>query len=217
MSTRNRPRPITSVVLVTGLALTAAACSSNGSSATATTETPRALAVTLSDSGCTPASFTVDPGAARFAITNDSGSKSEFEIRTNKPSILAESEGIAAGATADLDVTLDEGTFDLSCGTGTVYAGALVVGNGGGTTETTEAQPSSLTEVAAAYQAFAAPLLDTTVDQTDLLSDTIADGDLGKAKTIYVASRNGYEQLEPIAELFPDLDRSMDARADNWP
>ena len=217
MIQRTRARRIVTTAAVTGLALTAVACSSTSTSTSTTTELPKAFAVALTDTGCTPGTFTVDPGPTRITITNQSGSKSEFEIRTAKPSIVAESEGIAAGADADLDVTLDPGTYDLACGTGEVFTGALVVGDGGDTAGPTDTVPTSLTAVAAAYQAYATPLLDDTVEQTELLSDAIAAGDLAKAKTVYAASRNGYEQLEPVAELFPDLDSAMDARADDWP
>jgi iron uptake system EfeUOB component EfeO/EfeM len=88
------------------------------------------VAVTLTDQGCDPTSLTVDAGAVSFVITNSSSSRSEFEVRTSKPSIVGETEGIPAGGSGTLDLDLKDGTYNLSCGTGDVFEDALVVGSG---------------------------------------------------------------------------------------
>lgn len=54
--------------------------------------------------------------------------------------------------------------------------------------------------------------------QVDVAAFTAAveSGDLDAAARLYAPSRQGWERIEPVAELFPDLDRRMDARADDF-
>src|SRR5687767_10578438 len=40
-------------------------------------------------------------------------------------------------------------------------------------------------------------------------------GDIEKAKKLYAPTRTSYERVEPVAELFTDLDQSIDSRADD--
>jgi iron uptake system component EfeO len=41
-------------------------------------------------------------------------------------------------------------------------------------------------------------------------------GDVEKAKTLFAPTRTSYEKIEPVAELFSDLDRAIDSRADDF-
>ena len=41
-------------------------------------------------------------------------------------------------------------------------------------------------------------------------------GDVDKAKALFAPTRINYEAVEPIAELFSDLDVSIDSRADDY-
>ena len=189
--------------------LVVAACGSSGST-TATSDTtagPQQVPVTLTDQGCDPAALRVDAGAVTFVITNSSSSRSEFEVRTAKPSIVGESEGIAAGTTAELDLDLQDGTYDLSCGTGVGEVASA----------TTVEGAADLTGVVTAYTAYVDAQLDDLVSRTQALADATASGNLDTSRQTYGASRLPYERLEPIAELFPDLDGAMDAREDDFP
>jgi iron uptake system component EfeO len=55
-----------------------------------------------------------------------------------------------------------------------------------------------------------------------LVSDTTAfvaavkAGDVAKAKALFAPTRMSYEAIEPIAELFSDLDTAIDSRADDY-
>jgi len=50
------------------------------------------------------------------------------------------------------------------------------------------------------------------VTDTKAFTDAIKAGDIEKAKALYAPTRQHYERIEPIAELFSDLDGSIDAR-----
>lgn len=61
------------------------------------------------------------------------------------------------------------------------------------------------------------------LEQTDiLLQDTTAfvaavkAGELEQAKALFAPTRISYERIEPIAELFQDLDVAIDSRADDY-
>ncbi|MCQ8783705.1 iron uptake system protein EfeO [Mangrovibrevibacter kandeliae] len=73
-----------------------------------------------------------------------------------------------------------------------------------------------LVEPIADYKIFVAEKTGELVADTQAFVDAIKSGDLDKAKTLYAPTRMHYEAIEPIAELFSDLDASMDARADDY-
>ena len=52
---------------------------------------------------------------------------------------------------------------------------------------------------------------------TKQFTDAIRAGDVAKAKQLYAQVRVPWEQIEPVAELFPDSDGVIDSRADDFP
>ena len=73
-----------------------------------------------------------------------------------------------------------------------------------------------LVEPIAEYKLFVAEKTDQLVTDTEAFVAAIKAGDIEKAKALYAPTRMSYEAVEPIAELFSDLDVSMDARADDY-
>ena len=51
--------------------------------------------------------------------------------------------------------------------------------------------------------------------ETQKFTDAIKKGDLATAQKLYAPTRVHYESIEPIAELFSDLDGSIDSRVDD--
>lgn len=54
------------------------------------------------------------------------------------------------------------------------------------------------------------------VTTTKAFTDAVKKGDIATAKKLYAPARQHYERIEPVAELFSDLDASMDAREDDY-
>ena len=54
------------------------------------------------------------------------------------------------------------------------------------------------------------------VTAVDAFTAAVEAGDLAKAKTLYAPARVPYERMEPIAELFPDLDQAIDFRQEDF-
>ena len=65
------------------------------------------------------------------------------------------------------------------------------------------------------YKIYVATEVDQFVTQTQAFVDAIKAGDIEKAKTLYGPTRVSYDRIEPLAELFSDLDAAIDSRADD--
>ena len=93
-----------------------------------------------------------------------------------------------------------------------VLAAALPVGAFGATPP----DALDLVEPIADYKLYVAGKVDEFVTDTKAFVAAIKAGDLQAAKALYAPTRMSYEAVEPIAELFSDLDVSIDARADDY-
>lgn len=65
------------------------------------------------------------------------------------------------------------------------------------------------------YKIYVTEQVDQLVTQTQAFTDAINKGDIATAKKLYAPTRVHYESIEPIAELFSDLDGSIDSRVDD--
>jgi len=75
--------------------------------------------------------------------------------------------------------------------------------------------PLDLVKPVADYKIYVSKQVDQLVVQTRAFTDAVKAGDLDKAKQLYAPTRTHYEAIEPIAELFSDLDNAIDSRADD--
>lgn len=79
------------------------------------------------------------------------------------------------------------------------------------------AEPSlDLVGPLAEYKIYVSENTAKLVTDTHALVAAIKAGDVAKAKALFAPTRTSYEKIEPIAELFADLDSSIDARADDF-
>ena len=80
------------------------------------------------------------------------------------------------------------------------------------------AQPSPLDLVGpiSDYKLHVSETVDELVARTETLVAAIKAGDVAAAKARFAPTRQPYENVEPIAELFSDLDVSIDSRADDY-
>ena len=68
----------------------------------------------------------------------------------------------------------------------------------------------------AEYKLYVNTNLRELVKGVQAFTDAVKAGKLEDAKKLYAQVRRPYERIEPIAELFADLDKSIDARADDY-
>jgi iron uptake system component EfeO len=179
-------------------------------STTAAAQAP--ILVTVTDSGCEPATLSVPAGKVSFRILNKSQRAMEWEILKGVM-VVDERENIAPGFTQRLTTTLDPGTYGVTCGLLSNPKGTLTVTGGA----PAAAKPSVLQLVGpiAEYKVYVTGEVDALVGQTQGFVAAVKAGDLAKAKELYAPARIHYERIEPIAELFSDLDAAIDSRADD--
>ena len=65
------------------------------------------------------------------------------------------------------------------------------------------------------YKIYVTEQLDELASHTQQFTDAVKKGDLATAQKLYAPTRVYYESIEPIAELFSDLDASIDSRVDD--
>ena len=181
-------------------------------------EVGKPVDVAISDKGCDPASVTVEPGKSVFKIRNVSQRAVEWEILKGVD-VVEERENIIPGFTQTLSATLDAGDYQMTCGLLSNPKGVLTVAAAAGSGPAAKPGPLSPMDLVgplAAYKAYVTKEVDTLVDETKTLTEAVKSGRIDDAKALYAPARQHYERIEPIAELFNDLDGSMDSRADDF-
>jgi iron uptake system component EfeO len=162
--------------------------------------------------GCEPAALNVPAGAVQFQVTNASTRVLEWEVLKDVM-IVAEKENILPGFKQTLNVTLDAGDYAMTCGLLSNPKGAIKVA---GAQAAGPVDPMALVGPVSEYKLWVKAEADALVAATAAFTDAVKAGDVAGAKALFAPARVSYERIEPIAELFSDLDASMDARADDW-
>jgi iron uptake system component EfeO len=74
---------------------------------------------------------------------------------------------------------------------------------------------AALTDATTRYQQYVAAEVDKLVPATKKFTDAVRAGNLEAAKAAFAPARSYYEEVEPVAESFGDLDPDIDARIDD--
>jgi iron uptake system component EfeO len=171
--------------------------------------------VTVTDKQCEPMNITVNSGKTQFIIQNHSQKALEWEILKGVM-VVEERENIAPGFTQKMTANLQPGQYQMTCGLLTNPKGTLIV-KGEATADAAKADAVlSLGDAIANYRTYVMAETAELVKGTKAFTDAVKAGDVEKAKALYAPTRQHYERIEPIAELFSDLDGSIDAREDDY-
>ena len=195
-----------------------AAPASGASGAAAATGTPAVdgtVTVSVTDTACEPMQITVPSGKTTFVIKNASGRALEWEILKGVM-VVDERENIAPGLSNNLTATLLPGEYEMTCGLLTNPRGKLVVTDSGFKDTGNEADLEKLAKPLADYKVYVQGEAKELVAKTKAFTDAVKAGDIEKAKSLFAATRTHYERIEPIAELFNELDPAIDAREDDF-
>lgn len=207
----------TSITLVAaGLALAAlSACSSEpqqaGTAASSGPAKDSKIAVAANDTECKVAVNEVNAGTSTFAITNAGSKVTEFYVYAPGDRVMGEVENIVPGLTRDVIVELPAGTYEAACKPGMIGKGIrnpLTV-SGEHTPLTDDAK---LADATASYKRYIKSQSDTLLVKTQEFVDAVKAGDIDKAKALFPVARTYWERIEPVAEIFGDLDPAIDAR-----
>ncbi|MDO5059973.1 MAG: iron uptake system protein EfeO, partial [Neisseria sp.] len=171
--------------------------------------------VAVNDNACDPMELTVQSGKNVFNITNLSGRKLEWEI-LDGVMVVDERENIAPGLSDKMTVTLLPGEYAMTCGLLTNPRGKLIVEDSGFKPEAQQADLSALAQPLADYKAYVQEEAKLLTEKTAAFVAAVKAGKIDEAKALFAETRSHYERIEPIAELFNELDPAIDAREDDF-
>ncbi|OAK58694.1 multidrug DMT transporter permease [Variovorax paradoxus] len=173
-----------------------------------------AVTVTIQGNACDPNEITVPAGRTTFTIVNKSNRALEWEI-LDGVMVVEERENIAPGFSQTMTVKLQPGEFAITCGLLSNPRGKLRV-TPSAASDAEAARPSLVNYVGALaeYQTFLRLEAGSLEDAVGALSEAVKAGDLQQARALYTPAHQAYKRIEPMAELFADLDTRINARAD---
>jgi high-affinity iron transporter len=213
---RGRPAWVVPVAVVAAPAVLAGAAVALGGSRPAGAQT---VAVSATDCG---KGFTAPkPGRRTFQMRNTGDKTSEvYLIDPGTGAVYGEVEGLAPGTTRDLVATVAGGTYAWRCVPSSgkaVTSRAVRVTGGGGTTAVVPVSAHDLAAPLKSYKAYVNRGLTTLVARTRRLSDDIAAGRLGAARTDWLTAQRTYASLGAAYGTFQDYDQRIDGRPDGLP
>ena len=169
----------------------------------------------LSEAGCDPNVMEVPSGLVVFEVFNDGSEFAEFEIILDDEVI--DEVYLQPGFQANFATRLDGGDYETTCYLRSAPRGTLTVTGGPApTAPPSVVVPSDvLADYQAAYQRYVSERAGELVARTDLLVRALKGDALDRARELYATSRVPWEEIEPIAELFVDLDVAIDSREED--
>src|SRR4051794_8194520 len=206
------PRPAQRLLVACIAAAVLATASAAGARPVTAATDPHTVNVELTAAGC-PAKLVAPSGPTTFFLAN-TGAKAvdEFELLNGKGEVVGEVESLTIGSRGSFVVALDPGTYVTYCPGGKRERGRLVV-----TGEPVPQLGPQSQRTVDAYRAYVLEQAGQLVGTTTIFADAVKRGDVAAAKAAYTAARIPYERIEPIAEIFGDLDRRIDARKGDVP
>jgi iron uptake system component EfeO len=168
-------------------------------------------AVAAGDDTCEVATAELAAGTHRFSVTNGGSKVTEFYVYAEGDRVMAEVENIAPGVARQLLVELPAGDYETACKPGMVGDGirsALTVTGEAVSLSADE----TLARAGADYQRYVQSQTGALVEQTTAFTDAVKAGDIEGAKALFPVSRTYWERIEPVAEVFGDLDPVIDGR-----
>lgn len=173
------------------------------------------LAVDSTADDCILDTATVASGTVTFRVTNSGDRITEFYLLgADGLSIVSEVENIAPGASRDLTVVAQPGSYFTECKPGMIGAG---VGTAEFTVtgDTIEVDADQQQAIAAAVTSYTAYTKDQAAQLVPAVEQFVAAylaGDDDAARALFAPTRVFYERIEPTAAQFGDLDPAIDYR-----
>ncbi|GII03323.1 iron uptake system protein EfeO [Planobispora takensis] len=169
------------------------------------------IAVTAGDTECKVAVSEVNAGTSTFAVTNNGSKVTEFYVYAPGDRVMGEVENIVPGLTRELIVELPAGGYEAACKPGMIGKGIRTPLKATGEHKPLS-EDAELAAATAGYKRYIKSQSDTLLVKTQEFVDAVKAGDIDKAKALYPVSRTYWERIEPVAEIFGDLDPAIDAR-----
>jgi iron uptake system component EfeO len=199
------------VLLLPALALAVLTTACAGGSREVGSAAADAIPVTATDDACDVDVQEIEAGTHHFRVSNGGSSVTEFYVYARGDRVMAEVENIAPGLSRDVLVELPAGKYETACKPGMVGDGIrnplTVTGEAAQLSE-----DESLSQAAKDYQRYVRSQTAALTEQTAAFTDAVKAGDIDGAKELYPVARTYWERIEPVAEIFGDLDPRIDGR-----
>ena len=205
-------RSLAVLALAAGVTAACADDKSTGTSTGSAAAGATKVAVTMTDDGCTASPATSSAGPITFEVKNATASKVTEAELLREDTIMGEKENLTPGLSGTFSLNLPAGTYQLYCPNAKTEKTAFMVTGSAAATSTDPAVQAALKDATTGYQAYVAAEVDKLVPATKTFTDAVRAGDLAKAKVAFAPARYYYEEVEPVAESFGDLDPDIDAR-----
>jgi len=193
------------------LAVLTAACGGSDDGSGGGSTTTATIPVAATDDACDVETSELAAGTHEFAVTNNGSKITEFYVYAEGDRVMAEVENIAPGLSRDLLVELPAGEYETACKPGMIGDGirhALTV-----TGESAQlSEDESLAQAAVDYQRYVRSQTAALTERTTAFVEAVKAGDVEGAKAIFPVARTYWERIEPVAEIFGDLDPLIDGR-----
>jgi iron uptake system component EfeO len=124
---------------------------------------------------------------------------------------MGEVENIGPGVSRDFRVELRAGTYETACKPGMSGKGIRGPFTVSGSAEPLTAD-AALAEATSSYQRYVKSQTDALLVKTREFVDAVKAGDVAQAKALFPVARTYWERIEPVAEIFGDLDPRIDGR-----
>lgn len=192
------------------LAVALAGCASSSSKG------GKQVAVTLTDSGCTPQNIDVASEPVTFTVTNGGTSNvSEMELKNSSGLILGESENVIQGVPGRFSLDLEPGRYVVNCPTGSAEDQGTLVATGTPKPNPEGAPTVVLDQATSGYKLYVEREAGELLLGTRRFVAALEHGNLHLAEELFGPVRSHYEAIEPVAESFGKLDPEIDGRINN--
>ncbi|GID90984.1 iron uptake system protein EfeO [Amorphoplanes digitatis] len=169
------------------------------------------IAVQATDTSCEVARTSTEAGTSVFAITNKGQKVTEFYVYAPGDRVMAEVENVAPGLSRNLHVELPAGTYETACKPGMIGKGIrgqfTVAGSAAPLTD-----DAALLAATESYSRYVKSQTGALLERTTEFVAAVKAGDVAKAKELFPIARTYWERIEPVAEIFGDLDPRIDGR-----
>jgi iron uptake system component EfeO len=171
------------------------------------------IAVKATDTSCDVAKSTLDAGTHVFSVTNSGGKVTEFYVYAAGDRVMGEVENITPGLSRELRVELPAGTYQTACKPGMVGQGIRAALTVSGSAPALN-EDAALAQATESYTRYITSQSEALVQKTGDFVAAVKAGDVQKSKDLFPVARTYYERIEPVAEIFGDLDPKIDGRED---
>jgi iron uptake system component EfeO len=206
--------PRSTALLAAATLVTGGALSGCGSSEDGGDSAGGPIRVTSSADGCELAKTELEAGTHTFDVRNTGTKVTEFYVYAPGDRIMAEVENIGPGLSRKLIVELPAGEYEGACKPGMTGKGireAITITGDAPPATSTDAKLAAAT---ASYERYVKSQSTALIQKTTEFVDAVKAGDAEKAKVLFPVARTYWERIEPVAEIFGDLDPAIDGRED---